>query len=248
MFRKIEIIILFLATTTLIYSQTTNEIISKAENAIKGKTAHGEVEMTVVTPDYERTLEMESWWEGNEKALIVIKSPRREAGNKTLKIGNEMWNYLKNTETTIKIPPSMMLQSWNGSDFTNDDLVRESNLADDYFQKIAGEEKIDGQLCWKIELDPKPDAPVVWGKLLYWVRKSDYNPALVKYFDEEGKLIREMIFSDVKNFGDRKIPSVWKMVNRVKEGRSTTFTMKKMKFNIKIRKRIFSFSELEKGD
>ncbi|MBN1301478.1 MAG: outer membrane lipoprotein-sorting protein [Melioribacteraceae bacterium] len=227
--------------------QTAGEIIERAEDLIKGKTAHGIIEMTVVTPDYERTLRMESWWEGNEKALIVIHSPRKEKGNKTLKIGNEMWNYLRNTETTIKIPPSMMLQSWNGSDFTNDDLVRESNLSEDYFQTLEGEEKLNDELCWKIILEPKPDAPVVWGKLIYWVRKDSYIPARVEFYDEKDKLMRFMNFSDVKKFGNRLVPSIWEMVNITKEGNLTKLKLIDMEFNIKISDRIFSFQELEQG-
>ena len=239
---------LFVAISFTTSGQDAKEIISKAENVIKGKTAHGTVEMTVVNPDFTRTLKMESWWQGNEKALIVIESPRREAGNKTLKIGNEMWNYLKNTETTIKIPPSMMLQSWNGSDFTNDDLVRESDLSDDYFQKITGEETIDGEKCWEIELKPKPDAPVVWGKLHYYVRKSDNLPARVVYFDENGKPVRRMEFGDVKMMGGRKLPAAWKMISLTKEGHHTEFKMLDMEFDIKLKDRIFSFRELERGN
>ncbi len=244
----LKMFLLLFFTNSILSAQTAEEIVRKAENTLKGKTAYGIVEMKVVTPDYERTLKMESWWVGNEKALIIIKSPRREKGNKTLKIGNEMWNYLKNTETVIKIPPSMMLQSWNGSDFTNDDLVRESNLADDYEQRIITEGKINGADCWKIELIPKPDAPVVWGKIYYWVRKSDYLPALVQYFDENGKLIRYMEFSDIKNMGGRKIPTLWRMVSVINEGHSTELKLIKMKFDIKIDDSIFSFEELERGD
>ena len=115
-----------------VYAQSANDLIKQAEDKIKGKSAYGTIEMTVTTPDYIRKSIMESWWIGNDKALISIKSPAKEAGNKTLKTGNEMWSYLRNTGTTIKIPPSMMLQSWNGSDFTNNDLVRESNLGVNY--------------------------------------------------------------------------------------------------------------------
>ncbi len=246
--KNIKLLAVFFFLFTMLRAQTAEEIVRKAENTLKGKTAYGIVEMTVITPDYERTLKMESWWVGNEKALIIIKSPRRERGNKTLKIGNEMWNYLKNTETVIKIPPSMMLQSWNGSDFTNDDLVRESNLVKDYTQKIVAEEKISGADCWKIELTPKPDAPVVWGKIYYWVRKSDYLPALVQYYDENGKLIRYMEFSDIKKMNGRKIPTKWKMVSVVNEGHSTELKIIDMKFDIKIDDSIFSFEELERGD
>lgn len=243
-----KIFILILIAIVPLFAQNAEEIISKAEDAIKGESAHGTVKMTVKTPDYTRELKMENWYVGNDKALIVIQSPPKEAGNKTLKIGNEMWNYLKNTETTIKIPPSMMLQSWNGSDFTNDDLVRESNLADDYHQKIMGEEKIDGENCWKILLTPKPDAPVVWGKLFYWVRKKDNLPAKVDYYDEKGKLMRYMTFTKVEKMGGRTIPTVWTMHNVVKEGHSTSFVLLSMKFDINIPDRIFSFRELERGN
>jgi outer membrane lipoprotein-sorting protein len=231
-----------------ITSQTAQEIIDKAEDLLKGSSAEGTIEMFIITPDYERTMKMESWWVGNEKALIVIQSPRKEKGNKTLKIGNEMWSFLRNTETTIKIPPSMMLQSWNGSDFTNDDLVRESNYTRDYEQKLLGEEEIDGDMCWKILMDPRPEAPVVWGKLLYWVRKADYTAARIDYYDEKDKLMRYMLFSEIRQFGERKIPSVWKMVNEVKPGNSTSFKILEMKFDTDIPDRKFSFQELERGN
>ncbi len=241
------VILLVFCTVTLLPAQTADEIIFKAESSIKGSTARGLIEMRVTTPEYTRTLEMESWWVGNEKALIVIKSPAKERGNKTLKLHNEMWNYLRNTETTIKIPPSMMLQSWNGSDFTNDDLVRESNLNDDYTAKVISEESVNEADCWKIELIPKPEAPVVWGKLYYWVRKIDYLPSIVQYFDEEGKEIRYMEFLEIKQFGKRKLPSIWTMHSNIKENSSTYFKIIEMEFDIKISDRIFSFQELEKG-
>lgn len=239
--------LLILFPAFLIHAQTAEEIIEKSENLLKGKTSEGTFKMTVVTPDYERTLTMESWWVGNEKALIVIKSPKREAGNKTLKIGNEMWMYLQNTETTIKIPPSMMLQSWNGSDFTNDDLVRESNLAKDYHQKIVEEEEVDSVLCWKIEMNPKEDAPVVWGKLFYWVRQKDYLPARIEYYDEKGNLVRHMEYSQYQEFDNRKIPGEWSMINDSKPGHHTDLEIIDVEFDVKIPDRKFSFRELERG-
>ncbi len=227
-------------------AQTAEEIIRRAEDLVKGKTCRGSFVMTVVTPSYTRSLEMDSWWVGNSKALIVIRSPKKEAGNKTLKIGNELWSYLKNTETTIKLPPSMMLQSWNGSDFTNDDLVRESSLVDDYTQRIVGEESVDGEKCWVIELTPKPDAPVVWGKIVYRVRKSDNLPASEEYYDERGVLMRSMVFTDFRVMGGRKLPAKWVMVNRAKEGHRTEFLITDIRFDIPIRDDVFSYRSLEK--
>jgi outer membrane lipoprotein-sorting protein len=246
--KKTTFLILLILTARIVFAQSADEIIKKSEDLIKGETAYGTFTMTVVTPDFTRELTLESWWVGNEKALIVIKSPKKEAGNKTLKIKNEMWNYLKNTETTIKVPPSMMLQSWNGSDFTNDDLVRESNLNEDYYLKIISEDEIGGEKCWKIELTPKPDVAVVWGRLYYWVRMSDYLPAVIQYYDEKGNMVRDLVFTDIKKFGSRKIPSVWTMYNKTKDGYSTTFKMVSVKFDLKISDNIFSFEELEKGN
>ncbi len=246
--KKIYLSLFILFGAFFCYAQTADEIIKKAEDAVKGKSSQAEIKMVIETPDYTRTLEMKSWWIGNEKALIVTEAPKREEGNKTLKIGNEMWSYLRNTETTIKIPPSMMLQSWNGSDFTNDDLVRESNLSRDYDQKKIGEEKINGADCWKVELTPKPDAPVVWGKIYYWVRKEDYLPALIQYYDEKGKLIRDLVYSDIQNFHGRKMPAKWVMHNETKEGHTTTIKVEDMRFDVNIPARKFSFQELERGN
>ncbi len=226
--------------------QSAREILQRAENAIKGKTSHGIFVMKVVTPEYQRTLKMESWWVGNEKALIKIIAPAKEAGNRTLKIGNQIWMYLRNTETTIKIPPSMMLQSWNGSDYTYDDLVRESNLVRDYEVTLAGTDTVDGVPCWKLRLVPRPDAPVVWGKLYYWVRKQDNLPARVEFYDEKGKLIRTMHFLEFKHMGGRKIPTRWVMRNERKPGHYTELIIEKVRFNIRIPNRIFSFRELER--
>jgi outer membrane lipoprotein-sorting protein len=244
-FEFLLIYTLFFSFTAAI-SQDVREIVRKAEDMIKGETCEGSFTMKVVTQDYSRTVKMDSWWIGNEKALIVIKSPAKEAGNKTLKIGNEMWSYLKSTETTIKIPPSMLLQSWNGSDLTNDDLVRESKLIDDYYLKLMLEENIEAEPCWKIELTPKPDLPVVWGRIYYWIRKSDVLPAGMQFFDEKGKLCRTFAFSDYKSISGRKIPTRQVIQSNTKPGQYTEFIYDKVKFDIKISDRVFSFRELEK--
>jgi outer membrane lipoprotein-sorting protein len=246
--KKLILLIAILFTGNILLAQTAEEIVKKAEDTIKGKTSRAEIEMIIETPDYTRDLKMNSWWIGNEKALIVTKAPVKERGNKTLKIKNEMWEYLKNTETTIKIPPSMMLQSWNGSDFSNDDLVRESNLSKDYNQKIIAEETVSGEDTWKIRLIPKPEAPVVWGKIYYWVIKKNFLPSVVQYFDEKGNMIRYLVYSDVKNFHGRKIPSKWVMHNNKKEGHSTTILINDIEYGINIPDRIFSFRELERGN
>jgi outer membrane lipoprotein-sorting protein len=240
-------LLLFLLATIPGFAQSAEEIIRRSEDIQKGKTSKGSFRMVIETADYTRSMEMETWWVGNEKALIVVTSPRREAGNKTLKLKNELWMYLRNTETTIKVPPSMMLQSWNGSDFTNDDLVRESSLIDDYTMRILAQDTVAGAPTWKVELLPRPTAPVVWGKIHHWVRRADFLPARSEYFDETGVLMRTMVFENIKRMGGRLIPTRWSMTNDQKPGNRTTFEYLDVAFDIAISDRIFSFRELEKG-
>ncbi len=245
---RTALLFLLVFGTSLCDSQTAHDIIKKAEDALRGKSSEGTFEMTVVTPEFTRTLKMRSWWVGEKKSLITIIEPKKERGNKWLKIGTEMWNYLKATETTIKIPPSMMLQSWNGSDFSNDDLVRESSMAKDYAADLVGEEEISGEPSWKLRLLPHPDAPVVWGKLYVWVRKRDVIPSIVQYYDEKGTLVRSMIYSDVRTIGGRTIPTTWTMKSETEKGHTTTFVILDISFDVDIPDRIFSFRELERGN
>lgn len=239
--------LLFLSAA--VQAQTADEIIQKSEALLKGKTSWGTYEMIIITPEYTRSMKMEYWWDDvQDKSLIKTIAPKKEAGNKWLKIGNEMWNFLKATETTIKIPPSMMLQSWNGSDFSNDDLARESSVTDDYTHSMIGEEEINGEICWKIASTPRADAAVVWGRLYTWVRKKDHLPSIIQYFDEKGKLMRYMVYSDYKVMDGRMMPSKWSMYNKVKQGNRTEFIIDEVDFDAPIPERIFSFRELERGN
>ncbi|MDX9759931.1 MAG: outer membrane lipoprotein-sorting protein [Bacteroidota bacterium] len=230
-------------------AQTATEIIDRAERILRGKTSRGTYEMTVVTPEYTRTMKMEYWWDdANDRSLIRTIAPKKEAGNKWLKIGNEMWNYLRATETTIKIPPSMMLQSWNGSDFSNDDLARESSMREDYTHEIIAEEDINGEACWKISSIPRPTAAVVWGKLYTWVRKKDFLPSVAQYYDEKGKLVRYLVYSDFVTMDGRLLPARWSMHNKTKDGHRTEFVIVAIDFDVTIPDRVFSFRELERGN
>lgn len=228
------------------FSQKAVDIIHKSEDAIKGESCYGKFTMNIIRPDYQRSMTMQSWWVGNEKSLIVILSPIKDRGNKTLKIKNELWSYLKNTKTTMKLPASMMLQSWNGSELTIDDLVRESNLAKDYLSSILKEEQIGSEMCWKIDMNPNPQAAVVWGHIYYWVRQKDYLPALIQYYSEKGELIRIMKFSDYQRMSGRMIPAKWIIESNKKPGNYTEFIFNDVKFDIVIPERIFSIRELEK--
>src|SRR3990167_7205387 len=172
------------------------EIIERVERLLWGHTVQGEYEMRITTPRWQRTLVLRVWIERPRRSFVRILSPAKEAGIGSLRIGSEMCNYLPSVERVIKIPPSMMLQPWMGSDLTNDDLVKESSILDDYTHQVAGTTTVDGQEAYQVEATPKPQAAVVWGRVLYSVRKGDFMPLKQEYFSERGELVRLLSFSE----------------------------------------------------
>ena len=219
--------------------QDAEEIIRKVDQKMRGEYSYQELEMKVVRPDWERAVSMNSWSKGSESALILITAPAKEKGQVFLKRETEMWNWVPSIERMIKIPPSMMMQSWMGSDFTNDDLVRESSIIKDYDHRLIDEEEYNGVSCWKLELDPKEEAPVVWGKIICWIDK-DYNQRKVEYYDEDGKLINTLFLSDIKQMDDRKMPTHWEMIPAEQAGKKTVIDVLKAEFNKPIDDSFFS--------
>ena len=222
------------------------EIVDRVETLLWGKTVQGEYEMTITTPRWQRTLALRAWMERPRRSFIRILAPAKEKGIGSLRIGAEMWNYLPNVERTIKIPPSMMLQPWMGSDFTNDDLVKSSSVIDDYTQKILREEPAGDAPAYVLELIPKPDSAVVWGKIVYWVRKSDLIPLKEEFYSERGELVRTMTFSDVRPMGGRAIPTKWEIRPADKPGNSTTIVVKAALYERAIDPEVFTQRNLQK--
>jgi outer membrane lipoprotein-sorting protein len=188
-------------------AQNADSIIAAADKKFRGESSIAEMTMTVQRPTWSREISMKSWTRGQDLAIILITGPPREKGIVYLKRGNEVWNWLPSIEKVIKIPPSMMMQSWMGSDFTNDDLVKESSIVTDYTHKIIGDSTIEGRHCYEIELIPKPEAPVVWGKILAWISEKDLLELRVEYYDEDGNIVNIMVLSDIREMGGRVIPT-----------------------------------------
>jgi outer membrane lipoprotein-sorting protein len=225
---------------------SARDIVDRVETLLWGRTIQGEYEMTITTPRWQRTLSLHAWIERPRRSFIRIRAPAKEKGIGSLRLGAEMWNYLPNVERTIKIPPSMMLQPWMGSDFTNDDLVKSSSLIDDYVSGILREEPAGGAQAYVLELIPKPDAAVVWGKILYWVRKSDLIPLKQEFYDERGALIRVMTFSEIRSMGGRTIPTRWEIRPAEKPGNSTAVQIKSAVYDRPIDPEIFTQRNLQK--
>lgn len=235
-----------LAAPAAAQESSARDLVDRVESLLWGRTVQGEYEMTITTPRWQRTLALRAWMERPKRSFIRILAPAKEKGIGSLRIGAEMWNYLPNVERTIKIPPSMMLQPWMGSDFTNDDLVKSSSIVDDYSSRILREEALEGAAAYVLELIPKPDAAVVWGKILYWVRKSDVMPLKEEFYDERGTLVRVMTFTEVKPMGGRTIPTRWEIRPADKPGNSTVILVKSALYDRAIDGEIFTQRNLQK--
>jgi outer membrane lipoprotein-sorting protein len=219
------------------------QIIKKVDQLYRSKSSYTELEMEIVTPNWQRTLAMNAWTAGMNKTFIRLTAPKKEQGVATLRIENEMWNYLPKTNKVMKIPPSMMMSSWMGSDFTNDDLVKESSLFEDYTYELIEVE--NGRDDWYyVKAIPREGLPVVWGHITIAVRRSDYLPVWQKYYDEKDALVRIWSFSEIKKFGDRTIPSVMEIVPQHKSGHKTIMRYLKAEFDTPIDKDIFSLRNL----
>ena len=204
------------------------------ENNIRGDASYTEMTMETARPRYTREISMKSWTLGDDFALIYVTAPARDEGTAFLKRGNEIWNYVSNIDRMVKMPPSMMSQSWMGSDFSNDDLVRGISIIDDYDHELLGDETVDGQECYKIELTPYPETPVVYEKVLYWVSREYYLPVKVENYDEYGVLVSTIHFSDVKTMDGRPMPSVMEMIPEDKRNHRMLITYNEADFGIDI--------------
>ncbi|MFN8207383.1 MAG: outer membrane lipoprotein-sorting protein [Bacteroidales bacterium] len=222
-------------------AQDATEIIRKADTKFQGeKSSYSLMTMTIKRPKWERTLAFKSWTLGNDYALTLITSPAKEAGQSFLKVNNEMWNWSPTISRMIKLPPSMLSQGWMGSDYTNDDLLRESSLVKDYNHKITSTERIDAIECWKIELLPKDDAAVVWGKVIKWISKSAFDQLKTEYYDEDNVLIRTEYASGIKKMDDRIVPTIYEIVPADKPDCRTILILNEVKFNPSLKENFFS--------
>ncbi len=221
------------------------EIAKKMDELYRSCSSYSELEMAIQTPHWKRTLVMKAWSKGTDQTFIRILKPTKEKGVGTLRIKTEMWNYLPKIGKTIKIPPSMMMSAWMGSDFTNDDLVREFTLLKDYtFKMVTPSDARPGMFY--LEATPKPDVPVVWARLEIEVRESDLLPVSETYFDENGGEIRQLVFSEITNFGGRKVPAVMTLIPAGKPGKKTVIRYLKLIFDPPLKSSTFTLRHLRR--
>ena len=222
------------------------QILEKIDDLWRADSSRSRVSMEVVTANYTRRVSMECWTLGKEKSLVRIISPRKEKGTVTLKSGNVIYTYLPKTDRTIRLTASMMMGSWMGSHFTNDDLVKDSRLSDDYVPSINFEGKREGQQIIEFALVPKPDAPVVWGRIVITVLADSFLPLFSYYYDEDMGLARTMIFSDIKKMGGKMLPAVMRVVPADKDDEYTELTYEEIVFGIELGESFFSLQQLRR--
>lgn len=225
---------------------TAKEIINKANQLMRGNSSYAEMTMKIIRPKWDRTLSFKTWSKGTDYSLIYVTEPVKEKGQVFLKREKEMWNWVPSIERMIKIPPSMMMQSWMGSDMTNDDLVKESSIVEDYTHSLTGSETLEGYDCYVVELIPDEDAPVVWGKIVSWISKEEFFTLKNEYYDEDGYLVNRETLSKIKNVGDRTIPTYFEIIPIEKEGQKTTMEFTQIKFNTPIQDDFFSIQNMRR--
>ncbi len=225
---------------------TAREIIEEADKLMQGESNRGTMKMSIVRPKWTRDITMKSWALGTEYSLVLITSPARDKGTGFLKRDKELWNWQPSIDRVIKLPPSMMMQSWMGSDFTNDDLVKQSSIVKDFEHSLAGDTTMQGYDVWKIVLIPKPEAAVVWGKIEVYVTKEKYFQLMLKYYDEDEYLVNTMNLSEIKQMGDREIPTRMEMIPAENPDQKTVVIYEDFEFDVAMKESFFSIQNLKR--
>lgn len=250
--KKIILISIIFITWAGIFSNisaqtlTATDIVRKADEKFKGEqTGYSVMTMTIVRPSWQRTVEFKSWSKEDDYSLTLITAPAREKGQTFLKRGSEMWSWNPSINRLVKLPPSMMSQGWMGSDYTNDDILRESSVVNDYTHIIEAEEETDNHLCYKIKLTAKEDADVLWGHQVWWVDKKEFIVLKAELYDEDGYLVRSEKATDLKILDGRLLPTLIELVPADTEGNKTILRIVEMKFNINLEDNFFSQQKMK---
>ncbi len=221
-------------------------IIVKMESAMRGESSYTEMVMRIERPRYSRELSMRCWLKGLDYSLVIITSPARDEGMAYLMRNDEIWNYDPRIDRITRLPPSMMFQSWMNSDFTNDDIVRDTDLLRDYDKRLLGREPCEEKKCFVIEMVPKPNTPIVWGKVKMWISEDDFLQRRVENYDQRGALVSTMTMDRIMRFDGRYIPSRITLIPAGKEGERTILTYTKATFDIGVGSDFFSFVNMQR--
>lgn len=212
---------------------------------MRGNTTQAEIIIRTIRPTWSREMLCKTWMKGTQLAMILIQSPARDKGIAFLKRGKEVWNWMPSLERNIKLPPSMMSQNWMGTDFTNDDLVKESSIVDDYIHSLGGDTVIQGRDCYIVVMIPRPEAAVVWSKVIVCIDKKEFLELHSRFYDEDNQLINTMNAYDIKMMHDRVIPTRFEMIPADKKGQKTEMIYKSILYNKPIEEKFFTTEKMK---
>jgi outer membrane lipoprotein-sorting protein len=219
-------------------------LLEHLDDLYRSRSSVARIDIGVVSPRSTRTLRLKAWTRGEEEVLVVVEAPAREAGTATLRVGENLWNWLPRISRTIRVPPAMMLSSWMGTDFTNDDLVKESSLLDDFVARV--ERRSESPPGWWLTLEVKPGVVGRWARIELLV-SDDRLPLEERHFDRKGRLARTMAFDDVRTLGGRRLPTRIVLVPKDAEGQRTEMRYLELSFDVPIPDDTFSLARLERG-
>ena len=224
--------------------RSAESIIGDALDQMRGMTSRSTNTMTIHRPDWERVMTIEGYTRDREYSIFWVLSPPRDEGNGTLKRGNEMWTYNPKVNRVIKLPPSMMAQSWMGSDFSNDDLAKSDTIVEDYIHRLTDVRTVDGQKVYVIDSPAKPQAPVIWGRLRFEIRED--NVLLTEeFFDEDGALVKIMEALEIKTMGGRVLASTLKVYKTDAPDEYTLLVVDAVTFDLDLPSNLFTRSALK---
>jgi hypothetical protein len=235
------------AVSTAAFS--AHELVDRSNKVLRGDSSHARLLMTIRTPEWTRELDLEAWNRERTHAFIVIHAPPKEKGTTTLRRKGEMWMWMARVERLMKVPPAMMHSSWQGSDFTYEDIVKADSVVRDYTHRVLARTPGEEYATVLIESLPKPDAPVVWGKVL--LRIGVYPdgwviPLAEDDYSERGELVRSITLSEVKDMGGRRVPTRLECVPKRSPGRSTVLHYREITFDVALPDSFFSLSRLQR--
>ncbi len=221
-----------------------NKVVEYFEDLYRSDSSTSKATLTITRPRRTRVVKINSWTKGKKKALMIITHPVKEKGMATLKVDKNLWNYMPRINRTIRIPPSMMMASWMGTDMTNDDLVKETSFRDDYtFSLVGPSTKPKG---WTILFTAKKGVVGLWKRFELVVSPDGKLPLTARYFDRKDRLARTIVWDQVKEFDGKRLPARMTLTPNDKEGHKTVMVYEELEFNVKIPERTFSLTNLER--
>ena len=234
------------ATNAGAQTLTAMEIVKRADDNRRGKSSYAEIKMTIVRPTWTREIGIKSWSKGTDFSLALITSPAKEKGQAFLKRQKDLWNWQPSIGRMIKMSSSVMGQSWMGSDFTNDDMVRESSVVNDYTHQLEKTEKVQDFDCFKIILTPKENAAVVWGKVITWISTANFVEIKTEFFDEDNELVSTMNAYDIKTYDKRRLASRLEVIPADKPRQKTVMVIEKQEFDLPLEDCFFSQQNMQR--